>query len=108
VQLYATCFAISTAHTKENAFRVKKFLNAEIKEFTQNRKKISKFLFTFFSFFFYCKNYFFQCSSAQARLRAKFKHIIQRSVKKETNRIPSVTASEVGNTPYELSLDFLF
>jgi len=36
VQLYATCFAISTAHTKENAFREKK-LNAKI-GVTQNRK----------------------------------------------------------------------
>jgi hypothetical protein len=41
VQLYATCFAISTAHTKENAFREKK-LNAKIRV-TQNRK-IQSFL----------------------------------------------------------------
>jgi hypothetical protein len=41
VQLYATCFAISTAHTNENAFREKK-LNAKI-GVTQNRK-IQSFL----------------------------------------------------------------
>jgi hypothetical protein len=41
VQLYATCFAVSTAHTKENAFREKK-LNAKI-GVTQNRN-IQSFL----------------------------------------------------------------
>jgi hypothetical protein len=46
VQLYATCFAISTAHTKENAFRVKKAL-MQRKEL--HKTENSKF-FTLFNF----------------------------------------------------------
>ena len=61
------------------------------------KKLLNKISFIFYFLFFLKSNFFYinkkiylnifiQCASAQARLRAKLKHISQRSVKKETNQ----------------------
>jgi uncharacterized protein YpmS len=60
-------------------------------ETKENKENVLFFFFFFLLVFFFCRlfyfaSFFFQCSSAQARLRAKFKHIIRRSVKTKTNQ----------------------
>jgi len=50
VQLYATCFAISTAQIKENAFRVKKVLTQRLELHKTENSKFFTFCLTFFKF----------------------------------------------------------